>query len=44
VIDRNGQAITYIYDPGGNIFQIARKAGIRQDQTSIGSMKPPNAA
>jgi YD repeat-containing protein len=44
VIDRNGQAATYIYDPVGNILQIARQAGIRQDQTSIGSMDPPSAA
>ncbi len=44
VIDATGQAATYVYDPVGNILQIARQTGVPQDQTSLTSVDPPNGA
>lgn len=44
MIDETGQAATYIYDPVGNILQIARQTTIPQDQTSIATVDPPSGA
>jgi YVTN family beta-propeller protein/YD repeat-containing protein len=44
VIDQNGEAATYVYDPVGNILQILRQSGVSEGQTSLASVTPPTAA
>ena len=44
VIDQNREAGTYVYDAVGNLLQVLRQSGVPQDQTSLVSVAPSEAA